>query len=228
MGRRFLLSVGLLLANCSPRQAEVRYRFQVTISDSGRMVSEHAVWSTSVYRPLLSNATYGTHQNTEAIPFRLRDGSWLFVVPTESETSWPEFYYRKQFNIKSEDRVQLVDGVSRRLGWTFAVECSYDPRVYSRTMLRNRCPRTMIATDIKNRDSFRNIDLSQFPQADGHRLRIASILITITNDAPTDRIEGMIPWLRNARTGIEIYLADPSSRTSTDALPPVSELKTKS
>lgn len=228
MFRLTALAFAFFLPACSPTEAEVRFKVEMTISDNGQIKRESAVWSKTSFYPVLSTASHGTYADVEAIPFRLRDGNWLFLVPSESEVIWPELYYRRAFNVQEEDRVKLVHEVGQKTGWRFSVKCSYDDDVIVSSGLRNRCPQAVITPNLKDWRAFRNIDLSVYPQDDGRRLKIESIVITITDEKPTDRLGSMIPWLAALHRGEIVQSVERPGTGGLDALPPLGALKRKS
>lgn len=218
------------LCSCSPRAAEVRFKVDVTIDDNGQERRQSAVWSTTISRPLIQlTDSYVRRWDIESIPIHLSDGSWLFFLPAGRSTFWPEYYYEKYILRWRgvSDRIEITRRAARKVGWRFRINCSYHPENFPRWPSKERCPPTMIANNLADPESFKEFDLAQFPQADGHRVRLKSIVVTVTNAPATQRLYAMMPWLRELQRSKSINEKLRSSQQDLADLSRFAELKIK-
>ena len=75
------------------RPVEVRYRVTVVIDEGGVERRGSAVWSSELWRPILPLAsTYSGNIRADAIPIKLGNGAYLFVLLADYDPSEPGTY----------------------------------------------------------------------------------------------------------------------------------------
>lgn len=217
-----------LLVGCRPQEAETRFIVDVTIEDNGTELKQNAIWQARVFKPLLPlDYPYGFQTDTEAIPFHLADGSWLFVTPNGGQPLWPEKRFHRVYRPKDDDRVEMALKIGRMKGWRFKIDCSYNRESIPSSAKKERCPLILIAANLKDPESFKILDIEHFPQNDGHRIKLKSIYVTITDQPPSDRLDRLIPWLRAYRTRPLTREIRSSGPKGFSEIPPLWALKTK-
>lgn len=201
---RFLgLAVGLLTSSCGFSSDEVRYRLTVEVetpeglkTGSGVMGFKLAAGFPQAYAPSFRG---------EAVSVDLGSRGTLFMILAgRSEDGWPsdgmiemlpENVFRR-LAITQElqrdhpgDRIKVLDFLSKKVGLTANLECSYAP-------FYPECPFFVQFRDKDIPASVEAVNPNDLPLSFGGGVKLRSVNIEITKDDITNGIQKELKWIK--------------------------------
>lgn len=200
MGALTLLAALGALPACS-RAAEVHYKITVEIVDGGALRSGSSVWSWRLDEPSVPLASpYSGRFDGEAVPIDLRSGRAVFAIlrGAEGDQGAAQMIPERLFgdigrHDRGEparfgfDRLRNVRDIASRLGEQLAMDCRANP---------GWCPMLVTFRDIKDPQTVEQVDPLALDKVFGRDVRLARILIELTDEPVTRRIEKRLGWLR--------------------------------
>lgn len=200
------------------RKTIVRYRVTVVIDDHGVERHGSAVWSQSLWRPIIQfpDNTLKGNNIADAIPIRLGDGSIFFVLlqswdpqsPSSARTNpsldsgrIPYLLFHRYAAYKGSDLIQSIKSInaSRIRGGNLL--CPSSGKLNRRTIKDSKIPIAVFCFNLAlSKKPTKQSALTFFDPACAYfdpacPVRIKNVSVALTNAAANRPLSAVIPWL---------------------------------